>query len=155
MAQSEPTAMDRYYFVHLSKAVRWSMVKSPIGDDLTICPLHLTSSKNDFPRRPRIQEREAPPMTVSKNSKHGQGLSRMPRFCYPAHIGMHLPPAPVWDASVDGIDLKDFARRAQDFERSLLPRGMVFPREGQIGRPSETAKSVFWLGFQKQPRRRI
>jgi hypothetical protein len=47
-------------------------------------------------------------------------------------LPMHLPPAPIWDASVDGIDMKNFARQAQDFERSLLPRGIVFPREGQI-----------------------
>ena len=45
---------------------------------------------------------------------------------------MHLTPAPIWNASFDGIDLNDFARRARDFERSLLPRGIVFPREGQI-----------------------
>jgi hypothetical protein len=33
---------------------------------------------------------------------------------------------------MDDIDSKDFARRSQDYERSLLPPDIMFPRTGQI-----------------------
>ena len=33
---------------------------------------------------------------------------------------------------MDGIDAADFFSRSQDYERSLLPRGVVFPRGGQV-----------------------
>jgi len=46
--------------------------------------------------------------------------------------GMRLPPIPNWNKTTDDIDGADFFRRAEDCERSLLPRDLVFPREGQI-----------------------
>ena len=62
---------------------------------------------------------------------------------------MHLLPAPVWDKSVDGIDMKDFARRARDFERSRLPRDIVFPREGQIWEAIRDCQVGFLAWFSK------
>src|SRR5437867_675271 len=50
----------------------------------------------------------------------------------PRQRGMLLPPIPKWKKLTDDIDYADFARRSQDFERSLLPRKVVFPRAGQI-----------------------
>ncbi len=44
---------------------------------------------------------------------------------------MILPPLPKWNTATDDIDSNDFLRRSQDFERSLLPRNIVFPRTGQ------------------------
>jgi hypothetical protein len=43
-----------------------------------------------------------------------------------------LPPVPKWNPLTDDIDSADFRRRCGDFERSLLPRDMAFPRTGQI-----------------------
>src|SRR5438876_7930675 len=43
-----------------------------------------------------------------------------------------LPPLPKWNKLTDDIDSADFALRAQDYERSLLPPDLVFPRQGQI-----------------------
>src|SRR5438309_938063 len=62
---------------------------------------------------------------------------------------MHLPPAPVWDASVDSIDMKDFTRRARDFERSWLPRGIVLPREGQVWQAIRDCQVGFLAWFSK------
>src|SRR2546430_2256426 len=45
---------------------------------------------------------------------------------------MKLPPAPKWNKTTDDIDSADYLRRAQDYERSLLPAGIVFPRVGQV-----------------------
>jgi hypothetical protein len=43
-----------------------------------------------------------------------------------------LPPVPRWNPLTDDIDSADFHRRCGDFQRSLLPRDMTFPRAGQI-----------------------
>src|SRR6266850_4383763 len=43
-----------------------------------------------------------------------------------------LPPIPKWNSSTDDIDGLDYRKRSEDFERSLLPRNLVFPREGQV-----------------------
>ncbi len=45
---------------------------------------------------------------------------------------MHIPLAPKWDPAVDGLDLRDYLRRALEYERSLVPPGTVFPRQGQV-----------------------
>jgi len=45
---------------------------------------------------------------------------------------MLLPPVPKWSHATDDIDGADFCRRSEDFERSLLPADLVFPRAGQI-----------------------
>lgn len=45
---------------------------------------------------------------------------------------MRLPPLPKWNKATDDLDSADFLRRAQDCERSLLPRDMTFPRTGQV-----------------------
>lgn len=38
----------------------------------------------------------------------------------------------MWNHSGDDIDAGDFARRCQDFEWSLLPKGVRFPLSGEI-----------------------
>lgn len=43
-----------------------------------------------------------------------------------------LPPIPKWNQATDDIDGADFFRQSLDYERSLLPANLVFPREGQI-----------------------
>lgn len=45
---------------------------------------------------------------------------------------MILPPIPKWSKLTDDIDGADFLRRSADYQRSLLPRDVVFPRTGQI-----------------------
>ena len=45
---------------------------------------------------------------------------------------MILPPLPKWNKATDDIDGADFCRRLLDYERSLLPSNLVFPRPGQI-----------------------
>jgi hypothetical protein len=45
---------------------------------------------------------------------------------------MKLPPVPKWNKTTDDIDTADFLRRSQDYERSLLPPDLNFPRTGQI-----------------------
>ena len=45
---------------------------------------------------------------------------------------MRLPPVPKWNRTTDDIDSKDVLRCARDYERSLLPPDLVFPRKGQI-----------------------
>ena len=45
---------------------------------------------------------------------------------------MKLPPLPKWNKTTDDIDSADFLRRSQDYERSLLPPDLIFPRTGQI-----------------------
>jgi hypothetical protein len=43
-----------------------------------------------------------------------------------------LPPLPKWNKTTDDIDCADFYRQSVDYERSLLPGNLVFPRVGQI-----------------------
>jgi len=43
-----------------------------------------------------------------------------------------LPPIPKWNKATDDIDRLDYHRRSEDFERSFLPRNLVFPCEGQV-----------------------
>jgi hypothetical protein len=50
----------------------------------------------------------------------------------PRRRAIKLPPIPKWNKSTDDIDSQDFARRSQDYERSLLPPDINFPRTGQI-----------------------
>ena len=45
---------------------------------------------------------------------------------------MKLPPAPKWNKITDDIDSVDYLRRAQHYERSLLPPDIAFPRAGQV-----------------------
>jgi hypothetical protein len=78
-----------------------------------------------------------------------------------------LPPIPKWNRETDDIDRGDFARRSADFERSFLPRNLVFPREGQIweavrdcevqGRMLRQQRTVFWgkVNLRKGDRIRI
>ncbi|MHC1769413.1 MAG: hypothetical protein AB9869_34875 [Verrucomicrobiia bacterium] len=60
---------------------------------------------------------------------------------------MHIPSAPKWDPTVDGLDMRDFSRQALEFERSLLPRGIAFPREGQIWRVIRECEVTFLALF--------
>ena len=48
----------------------------------------------------------------------------------PRRQGMILPPPPKWDRTTDGLEPAQ--KWAADYERSLLPPGIAFPREGQI-----------------------
>jgi len=50
----------------------------------------------------------------------------------PRRRAIKLPPIPKWNKSTDDIDSQDFAQRSQDYERSLLPPDINFPRTGQI-----------------------
>jgi hypothetical protein len=43
-----------------------------------------------------------------------------------------LPPVPKWNPKTDDMDGADFLQQCQDFERTFLPREVVFPRAGQI-----------------------
>jgi hypothetical protein len=61
---------------------------------------------------------------------------------------MRIPRAPKWDRAVDGLDISDFARRAQEFERSLLPHGI--PREGEIWRAIRNCPVFFMACFAKE-----
>src|SRR6266480_7197850 len=45
---------------------------------------------------------------------------------------MKLPPAPKWNKLTDDIDSVDYLRRAQDYERALLPPDIAFPHAGQV-----------------------
>ncbi len=45
--------------------------------------------------------------------------------------------------------MKDVVRRARDFERSFLPRGIVFPREGQIWEAVRDCQVGFLAWFTK------
>ena len=45
---------------------------------------------------------------------------------------MKLPPLPKWNQATDDIDTTDLFSLAQEYERSLLPSGITFPRTGQI-----------------------
>ena len=45
---------------------------------------------------------------------------------------MKLPPLPKWNKTTDDIDSAEFIRSSLDYERSLLPPDLVFPRVGQI-----------------------
>ena len=45
---------------------------------------------------------------------------------------MRLPPIPKWNRTTDDIDSNDVLRCARDYERSLLPYDLIFPRTGQI-----------------------
>ena len=50
----------------------------------------------------------------------------------PGRRAVKLPPLPKWNKTTDDIDTADFLRRSQDYERSLLPPDIIFPRTGQI-----------------------
>jgi len=50
----------------------------------------------------------------------------------PHRRAIKLPPVPKWNKATDDIDRADFARQSEAFERSLLPRDLVFPQTGQI-----------------------
>ena|SRR2546427_3224625 len=50
----------------------------------------------------------------------------------PRRRAIKLPPIPKWNKTTDDIDSKDFVQRSQDYERSLLPLDISFPRTGQI-----------------------
>src|SRR6185503_13328533 len=43
-----------------------------------------------------------------------------------------LPPIPKWNRGTDDIDGRDYQKRSEDFERSFLPKDLVFPREGEV-----------------------
>ena len=43
-----------------------------------------------------------------------------------------LPPVPKWSKTTDDLDSGDFVRRVLDYERSLLPRNIMFPRADQV-----------------------
>lgn len=60
---------------------------------------------------------------------------------------MHIPSAPKWDPAVDGLDMRDFSRRALEYERSLLPRGIVLPHEGQVWRVIRDCEVTFLALF--------
>lgn len=50
----------------------------------------------------------------------------------PVKRGIKLPPIPKWNKATDDIDGADYLRRSEDLVRSLLPRNLVFPREGEV-----------------------
>ncbi len=60
---------------------------------------------------------------------------------------MKLPPLPKWNTRTDDIDSVDFLRRAQDYERSLLPVGIVFPRVGQVWETIRDCEVPFQVWF--------
>ena len=60
---------------------------------------------------------------------------------------MKLPPAPKWNKTTDDIDSADYLRRAQDYERSLLPAGIVFPRVGQVWETVRECEVPFQVRF--------
>src|SRR5687767_12212667 len=63
-----------------------------------------------------------------------------------------LPPVPKWNKAVDDIDRADFARQSSAFERSLLPRDVVFPRTGQIWEAVRDCEAhVFYVMGPKGP----
>jgi hypothetical protein len=43
---------------------------------------------------------------------------------------MKIPPPLRWDETIDGLE--DASRWAADYERSLLPSDIIFPRAGQV-----------------------
>jgi hypothetical protein len=62
---------------------------------------------------------------------------------------MILPPIPNWNKATDDIDSKDVVRRAQDYERSLLPKDIVFPRTGQIWEAVRDCQVNFYVWSPK------
>jgi hypothetical protein len=62
---------------------------------------------------------------------------------------MHIPSEPKWDRAIDGLDMKDFTRQAQEFERSLFPRDMVFPREGEVWRAWRDCEVIYMAWFAR------
>ena len=62
---------------------------------------------------------------------------------------MILPPNPKWNKTTDDIDSKDVIRCAQDYERSLLPKDIVFPRTGQIWEAVRECEVHFWAWIPK------
>jgi hypothetical protein len=49
----------------------------------------------------------------------------------PKPRAIKLPPIPKWNKATDDIDGADFVHRSAEFERSLLPRDLLFPRGGE------------------------
>ena len=64
-----------------------------------------------------------------------------------------LPPVPKWNPQTDDIDSRDYFQRCQDFERSLLPRDLVFPRTGQVWEAVRDCRiyAVNWTMGPKAP----
>ncbi len=62
---------------------------------------------------------------------------------------MHVPLSPKWNRAVDGMDWEESMRQAREFERSFLPRGIVFPREGQIWQAVRDCEVGFLAWFSK------
>src|SRR5579863_3640554 len=61
--------------------------------------------------------------------------SRVAKLCAklkPRPPAVKLPPLPQWNKLTDDIDWAESRLRSQDFERSLLPRDLIFPRSGQV-----------------------
>ena|SRR5437867_7348356 len=65
-------------------------------------------------------------------SGFGAAVANVCSKVVPAKRRIILPPIPKWDKALDDIDRSDYMRRSQDFERLLLPRDLVFPRDGQV-----------------------
>ncbi len=62
---------------------------------------------------------------------------------------MHVPPSPKWNRAIDGLELEESMRQAREFERSFFPRGIVFPREGQIWQAVRDCQVGFLAWFSK------
>jgi hypothetical protein len=64
---------------------------------------------------------------------------------------MILPPTPNWNKATDDIDSKDVVRKAQDYERSRLPKDIVFPRAGQIWEALRDCEVHFYAWMPQVP----
>lgn len=64
---------------------------------------------------------------------------------------MILPPVPKWNKTTDDLDTKDYKKRVRDYERSLLPPGIVFPRTGQVWETVHDCEVFFKAWFAKTP----
>jgi hypothetical protein len=65
-------------------------------------------------------------------SGFGAGLANVCSKVVSAKRRIILPPIPKWNDLTDDIDGADYMKRSEDFERSLLPKDLVVPREGQV-----------------------
>src|SRR4051794_5317858 len=61
---------------------------------------------------------------------------------------MKLPPTPKWNKLTDDIDSEDYLRRAQEYERALLPSGIVLPRVGQVWQAVRDCEVWFRVMFE-------
>ena len=63
-------------------------------------------------------------------------------------LPMKLPPIPKWNSATDDIDANDLFARSQEYEKSLLPPDLTFPRAGQIWETIRDCQVQFMTLFQ-------